>query len=491
VVTNEGNGRMCTSLPKVHIALMGIERIVPTLEDLALVLELLPRSATGQKLSVYVSLINGPKSAGEIDGASERHLVLIDNGRRRLHNSPMAEALYCIRCGACLNACPVFREIGGHGYVGAHGQHTPYPGPIGSAISPVLFGEAEFGNLARASSLCGACKEICPIEIDLPKLLLRIRAGVDMDGRSEQTPSVPNVRIEKERCQAPLELKLGLRLFTWIATSPGRFSAAQRLAGLFSRLFSPHSEWLRFPAFSGWGLGRDFPRPALAPFHAGFPRDRGYFDEENTVLANPSESQPPSLLPALSPAREDGNDTSYPLDRRTTEEGNGTSQVDRFCAELSLLGGKVTCCEPGEISKYLMELLGRSDHSAILSWEDDQLPDGLLEELRRDGVTIHHQPDPSVRVGLTGALAGIARTGSVALTSGAGRPLTASLLPEVHVAILRKEDIHENLAEVLSLPQIQQASSSVIITGPSRTADIEMALTIGVHGPGEIHVLLV
>ncbi|MGW8250967.1 MAG: LUD domain-containing protein, partial [Anaerolineales bacterium] len=165
LVTNEGNGRMVVSLPPVHIALMGIERLLPSLDDLALMLYLLPRHATGQKLSVYVSLVNSPTPLFAPNGTPaisiERHLVLIDNGRRKVQQSPLAEALYCIRCGSCLHACPVFREIGGHAYVSIHGQGSIYPGPIGSVLSPALFGGSEFGHLARASSLCGECKEAC------------------------------------------------------------------------------------------------------------------------------------------------------------------------------------------------------------------------------------------------------------------------------------------------------------------------------------------
>ena len=138
LVTNEGNGRMVTSLPPVHVALMGIERLVPTLDDLALFLSLLPRSATGQKLSVYTSLIHSPKRFEDADGPQERHLILVDNGRSAMRNSPLAEALSCIRCGACLNACPVFREIGGHAYIGRDGSIAPYPGPIGAVVSPAL-----------------------------------------------------------------------------------------------------------------------------------------------------------------------------------------------------------------------------------------------------------------------------------------------------------------------------------------------------------------
>ena len=161
VVSNEGNARMVTTLPPLHIALMGMERLVRNLDDLAIMLSLLPRSATGQKLSVYTQLVHSPFPG------QQRHLILLDNGRSRLRNSPLKESLYCIRCGSCLNACPVFREIGGHAY------HSTYSGPIGSVISAGFFG-SDFVPLAQASSLCGACKDACPVDIDLPKLFLML-----------------------------------------------------------------------------------------------------------------------------------------------------------------------------------------------------------------------------------------------------------------------------------------------------------------------------
>ncbi|MBU2610515.1 MAG: lactate utilization protein, partial [Chloroflexi bacterium] len=195
LVTNEGNGRMCTTLPPVHIALMGIERLVPTLDDLALMLSLLPRSATGQKLSVYTSLIHSPRRPDDPDGSFERHLILLDNGRSALRHSPLAESLYCIRCGACLNACPVFRELGGHAY------GSIYPGPIGSVISGALV-DPQFDYLAQASSLCGACKEACPVDIDLPGMLLRIRAGESVQRNG--------VKRNHSGIGLPATLKLGL-----------------------------------------------------------------------------------------------------------------------------------------------------------------------------------------------------------------------------------------------------------------------------------------
>ena len=192
LITNEGNGRMVTTVPKTHIALMGMERLAPTLDDLALLLSLLPRSATGQKLTVYTQLIHKPMPG------QTRHLIILDNGRSKLRNSPLKESLYCIRCGACLNACPVFRELSGHAYIGRDLSIAPYPGPIGSVISPGLFGENYF-QLAQASSLCGACKEACPVDIDLPKLLTRVRAGQAPTDDGRQTPekSLPSSVVRR------------------------------------------------------------------------------------------------------------------------------------------------------------------------------------------------------------------------------------------------------------------------------------------------------
>ena len=258
LVTNEGNGRMVTTLPKVHIALMGIERLVPGYDDLALMLTLLPRAATGQQMSVYMQIIQGPRRDDEVDGAVERHIVLVDNGRSSLRGTPLNDTLFCIRCGACLNNCPVFREIGGHTYTSNRGEYTPYPGPIGSALSPALFDQEKFGHLAQASTLCGACKDACPMDIDLPTMLLRVRGGgmkldQSLDG-SRRPQGIPQ------------SVSWGLRFFTWFASTPMRFAFAQKLAAFFSRFWSPRSEWMGLPAFTGWGYSKDFPRPAAKTF---------------------------------------------------------------------------------------------------------------------------------------------------------------------------------------------------------------------------------
>lgn len=169
LVTNEGNGRMVTSLPPVHIALAGIERVVPTWDDAAVSLSLLARSATGQPLSIYTTAITGPARPGDPDGPQEVHIVLLDNLRAGLVGTPYEEILQCIRCGACLNVCPVYREAGGHAY------NSPYSGPIGAVLTPLLFGLEEYEALPQASTLCHACTEACPARIDIPRMLLELR----------------------------------------------------------------------------------------------------------------------------------------------------------------------------------------------------------------------------------------------------------------------------------------------------------------------------
>ena len=168
-VTNEGNGRLVTSVPPVHIALMGMEKVIPTLDNLMVMLELLPRSATGQTLTSYVQMVTGPRRAGEADGPEQLHLVILDNGRSQFLGTEFEESLQCLRCGACLNVCPVFRVLGGHAYGGV------YSGPIGAVQTPLLQGAVDYADLPQASTLCGACKDACPVQIDLPRMLLALR----------------------------------------------------------------------------------------------------------------------------------------------------------------------------------------------------------------------------------------------------------------------------------------------------------------------------
>jgi L-lactate dehydrogenase complex protein LldF len=437
LVTNEGNGRMCTTLPPVHVALMGIERLIPSLDDLALFLSLLARSATGQKLSVYTSLINSP-----LPGQT-RHLILLDNGRSALQTSPLAESLFCIRCGACLNVCPVFREAGGHAY------GSVYPGPIGSVISCALV-DPQLTYLAQASSLCGACNEACPVDIDLPGMLLRVRAGYlpnETGNKPEEGDGIPSA------------VGLGLKGYRLASMTSGLFGIFQVLGGLLSRLYSPRRAYMRLPAWTGWGYSKDFPRLAIRPFRFQW----GKIVQK--VEGNPAR-QKDSIKPSKSPV-----------------QTSSKSLPEQFAEELTSVGGHVYVVSGNEMPGRLAEFLKSKNANRVLV--DDDGAHFIT------GISTIREPDPSVRVGITGAVAGIAETGSLLLSSSAGETLIASLLPEIHVVVMKASLILPTLASALARPEVRNASAGVIITGPSRTADIEMTLTIGVHGPGELHVFLI
>src|SRR6201988_1109716 len=233
IVENEGNIRLTTSLPPVHMAVMGIEKVLPRFSHLDVFLKLLPRSGTGQRLTTYQSYITGTKRQPTDEGPEELHIVLLDNGRSRMLAHPVTrQSLACIRCGACLNACPVYQQVGGHAY------GSVYPGPIGAVITPQLMGIEKTSQLPYASSLCGACREVCPVKIDIPRLLLHLRGEI-----SEKQP---NGR-RKER--------LAFKLWAAIMMRPWLYQKAAIAGRLFQR-------WFKFP-LKAWTSGRDL-RPIEA-----------------------------------------------------------------------------------------------------------------------------------------------------------------------------------------------------------------------------------
>ena len=243
LVTNEGNGRMVTSLPRVHVAVMGVEKVVPSLTDLMVFLAILAKSATGQKLSVYTTLVQGPRRAGELEGPDEFHLVLLDNGRIGQLAGPLREALSCLRCGACLNVCPVYRQIGGHAY-----GHT-YPGPIGILLTAMLHGPESVKDLAHASSLCGACVDACPVRIDIPGMLIALRREVD------------------ERKIAPWAERVAFGALGRLLLRPALYRAAARLARLAQRPFARDGAIRSLPLGPGaWTAARDLPAVAARTF---------------------------------------------------------------------------------------------------------------------------------------------------------------------------------------------------------------------------------
>ena len=245
LVTNEGNGRMATTLPRVHVAITGIEKVVPTLEDATTLVRILPRSATGQDITNYVSVLTGVKNPDESDGPEQFHIVLLDNGRSALLGTPLQSMLRCIRCGACMNHCPVYQNVGGHAY------GWVYPGPMGSVLTPLFAGLADTLPLPNASTLCGACAEVCPVSIPLPDLLRELRHR-----QSEQ-----DLRPRLER--------LSLRLWVWLALRPRWYARATSLASRVLHGLGGAKRRLRWlPGAGGWTDGRDFPAPAGSTFRA-------------------------------------------------------------------------------------------------------------------------------------------------------------------------------------------------------------------------------
>jgi L-lactate dehydrogenase complex protein LldF len=238
IVTNEGNGRMTTTLPRLHVAITGIEKVVPTLEDVSTLLRLLPRSATGQSISNYISFTTGTKDAQAAFGAEHFHIILLDAGRTKLLGTDMQAMLRCIRCGACMNHCPVYQNVGGHAY------GWVYPGPMGSILTPTYVGLENALDLPHASTFCNQCGVVCPVKIPLPDLMRKLREK------------------QVERGLRPWRERMGLRAWSWVAQRPALYAAGTRAAARMLKWMGGRARLIhRLPFGGGWTAGRDMPAP--------------------------------------------------------------------------------------------------------------------------------------------------------------------------------------------------------------------------------------
>jgi L-lactate dehydrogenase complex protein LldF len=245
IVTNEGNGDLTQTLPKAHIVIASIEKLVPTLEDVSQLLRVLARSATGQEMSVYTTLSTGPRRPDDPDGPSEYHVVILDNGRSSMLGGDFADMLRCIRCGACMNHCPVYQAVGGHAY------GWVYPGPMGAVLTPSLIGVDQAGHLPNASTFCGRCEEVCPVRIPLPRMMRSWRER------------------EFERHLSPATVRAGLGVWAFFARRPRLYGLVTALAArLLALVGRRHGRFRWLPLASGWTRHRDFPAPEGATFQA-------------------------------------------------------------------------------------------------------------------------------------------------------------------------------------------------------------------------------
>jgi L-lactate dehydrogenase complex protein LldF len=252
IVTNEGNGDLTQTLPKAHIVLASIEKIVPTLEDCAQLLRVLARSATGQEISVYTTFSTGPRRPDDVDGPGAYHVVLLDNGRSAMLGTSFRDVLSCIRCGACMNHCPIYESIGGHAY------GWVYPGPIGAVLTPSLIGVDKAAHLPNASTFCGRCEEVCPVRIPLPKLMRHWRER------------------EFERHLTPAATRSGLALWAFFAKRPRLYRLTTRAAmGMLAFAGRARGRFRRLPFAGGWTEYRDLPAPEGATFQARWRAERG------------------------------------------------------------------------------------------------------------------------------------------------------------------------------------------------------------------------
>ncbi len=300
VVTNEGNGRFCTSLPRIHVAVVPVEKVIPRFEDLGVLLPTLVMSATGAKMSNYLSMVTGPRREGEIDGPEQLHVVLLDHNRRILLGTPYEDMLGCIRCGACLNVCPVYRSVGGHAY------DSSYSGPMGKILTPLVTAGEEGRDLPFASTLCGACTEACPAEIPLADLLVRLRADLRSPGpvvtpwaeKVVPPPALPIgpaardgstrqpgegyatavTRLNLPTRAAPrARRRSGFETWAFLWSHPSTYRASLVLGRLGAKVLRPKSGWVRkAPMLHAWTDSRDVLVPQGPTFRERWAaRERG------------------------------------------------------------------------------------------------------------------------------------------------------------------------------------------------------------------------
>ena len=515
VFESEGNGRMCTTLPEVLVTVMGVEKVVPSWRDMEVFLQLLPRSSTGERMNPYTSVWSG--AAAGADGPSEFHLVLLDNGRvRTLADEVGRQALRCIRCSACLNVCPVYARVGGHAY------GSVYPGPIGAILTPQLEGvEGDAGSLPYASSLCGACGDVCPVKIEIPRLLTHLRAR-EVASRSRLDPETLTMKAlfhtfsSRERYERAQKLARDCEPPAGAPARPRHDLPGPRAARGSGRYRAssprPHP---RPSANGGAAPAEPPPSPLARPLDPGLPRIPRSTQREWTRQAargirlacggRPATPAPTSfsasVRPSATPSQPD-----IPRDYRTKDERPRDEIVTLFAERVAEYRATVhrvgAAADKAAGSASVADTIRRiADESGARrvgipadlpeEWRPSTA-DGGLEFVTDDDLSV--QELDALDGALTGCATAIAETGTFVLDGGAGQGRRAlTLVPDLHICVVREDQVVGLVPEAVGeLEEAVRAGRPLtFVSGPSATSDIELDRVEGVHGPRVLHVVLV